>query len=377
MSLRILQLNSARLYVGEAAHTLNLTEALRRAGHTVVLGLREGHQTIEYARTRGLDPVPFHFASRWHPTRDLGDLKRLAALVREHDIQLIHVHRGKEHWAAIFARKLHALKVPVVRTRHLTRPLKNHLANRWLAKRTARMIVVSRAVEADVRGSELYSEAHVAFIPGGIDLERFRARGRREAERERLGLPPGAPVAICVARLAQVKAHGILLDAWARVLPKHPGAVLVLAGFGVLWADLKARVEREGFGTSVRMLGRVGADTVPGLLEAADVGVLASTGSEGFSRAVLEYMALGLPVVATTVGAIPDLVAPGVSGKLAPPGDAGALAAALDETFAADAAKREAWGRAGRERAEADYGFAAWAAAHERLYRDVLDEPAV
>src|SRR5438477_7915352 len=145
--LRILQLNSARKYVGEAAHTLNLTEALRREGHAVWLGLRKNFETIERAQARGLEPIGFHMPHRWWPPQDLPDIHRIVRLIRDHRIELIHAHRGKDHWQAIFAVKLSRKRVPVVRTRHVVTPLSGNPANRWLARRTAAMVCVSKAVE--------------------------------------------------------------------------------------------------------------------------------------------------------------------------------------------------------------------------------------
>ncbi|MCK6471293.1 MAG: glycosyltransferase family 4 protein [Planctomycetes bacterium] len=375
MPLGILQLNSARNFVGEAAHTLNLTEALRRDGHRVVLGLRANHDTFHVAYDRNLDPVGFRMPHRWWPPQDLPDLRRIAEVVRRENVQIIHAHRGKDHWQAVAAVKLYRLRIPVVRTRHVVTPLRAHVGNRWLAKRTARMIAVSKAVEDDVRASGLFSDGRLLRIPGGINLERYARKGKRAEARAALGLPESAPVAACVARFAAVKAHDVLIDAWRIVADALPDARLVLAGRGKkLRVAAEAQIERLKLQGNVTILGQVPDAQILELLEAADAGVLSSIGSEGFSRAVLEYMAMGLPVAATSVGAVPDLVEPGVSGVLAPPGEARALAEALRSVLAAPQEHREAWGKAGRARAEERHGYAQWAAAHAKLYGEVLAE---
>ena len=115
---------------------------------------------------------------------------------------------------------------------------------------------------------------------------------------------------------------------------------------------------------------------VPQILDAADMGVLASIGSEGFSRAVLEYMASALPSAATRVGAIPDLIEAGVNGCLCAPNDARALAEAVLSILNASQGQRRQWGRAAFEKVEDSYNYCSWAAAHEQLYSDLLDEPA-
>lgn len=372
--MRILQLNSARKYVGEAAHTLNLTEALRRAGHTVWLGLRKDYETFQRASDRKLEPIGFHMPHRWWPPQDLADIRHIARLVREHQIQIVHAHRGKDHWQAVLAMRLSRLNVPVVRTRHVVMPLKAHAANRWLARRTAALVAVSRAVEQDVRGTKMYGES-VRFIPAGIDLDLFApaTAEQKASARVELQLPADALVAVCVARFAVVKAHPVLLNAWKSVQERLPRARLLLVGDGHLMNQAQQLAQTLGVANSVAFLGR--CDDVPRILDAADAGVLSSIGSEGFSRAVLEYMAKGLPAVGTRVGAVPDLVEDNVTGMLVPPDDADALSAALTRALSAPQSQRQDWGRVARAKAASAYGYASWAEAHEKLYSSVLEQP--
>jgi glycosyltransferase involved in cell wall biosynthesis len=163
--LAILQLNSARKFVGEAAHTLNLTEALRRNGHEVLLGLRQGYATMDTAAACNLQPVGFHMPHRWWPPQDLPDIRRLARLVRANGVDIIHAHRGKDHWLAALSVRLCGLNVPVVRTRHVVTPLTVNPANRWLARRTGALLAVSRAVAEDVQRAKIYRERQLKLIP--------------------------------------------------------------------------------------------------------------------------------------------------------------------------------------------------------------------
>ncbi len=373
-ALRILQLNSARKYVGEAAHTLNLTEALRQRGHAVWLGLRENYETFDRAADRGLEPIGFNMPHRWWPPQDAPDIHAIAQLVKREEIDIIHAHRGKDHWQAVFATRLYKLDVPVIRTRHVVTPLRTHAANRWLARRTAAMVLVSKAVELDVRRTGMFDGERLVFIPGGIDLSHYNpaTTDRRFAARNAIDLPPDALVAICVARFAIVKAHHILLEAWRFVRARLPQARLVLVGAGGFFAESQALARALKIDDSVHFLGKC-KDVAP-LLDAADCGVLASTGSEGFSRAVLEYMASALPTAATRVGAVPDLITDGVHGKLADPGDAKSLAGAMIAVLEASVEQRRVWGRAAFEKAEAGYSYSSWADLHERLYAHVLSE---
>ena len=175
-----------------------------------------------------------------------------------------------------------------------------------------------------------------------------------------------------VARFAMVKAHDVLLGRGASFNPSCRGAVLLLVGAGRFFEETQALARSIGLEDSVIFLGK--RQDVPRLLDAADAGVLASIGSEGFSRAVLEYMASALPAVATRVGAVPDLIEDGVHGKLAAPNDAEALAGALIGVLGAPLAQRRLWGRNAYEKAEMGYSYASWAEAHEKLYAHALNE---
>lgn len=371
-ALRILQLNSARKYVGEAAHTLNLTEALRLRGHTVWLGLRKNFETHDRAVERGLEPIGFHMPSRWWPPQDARDIHAIAKLVKQEKIDLIHAHRGKDHWQAVFANRLYSLDIPVIRTRHVVTPLHNHAANRWLARRTAAMVLVSKAVETDVRRAGLFEGERLVFIPGGIDLSLYNpaTKTRNAAARTALGLPADALVAVCVARFAMVKAHNVLLRAWQLVRVRLPNAILVLVGAGRFFEESKALARSLVIEDSVLFLGK--RKDVPNILDAADAGVLSSIGSEGFSRAVLEYMASALPTAATRVGAVPDLIDDGVNGKLAEPNNVESLANAIIAVLGTRAEQRRVWGRAAFEKAELGYSYASWSEAHEKLYARLL-----
>ena len=313
---------------------------------------------------------------RWWPPQDLPDIHRLARLVREQGINIIHAHRGKDHWQAVLAAKLYRLNAPVIRTRHVVTPLKGHAANRWLARHTAALVAVSRAVYEDVERSRAYFGGRLLLIPGGIDLKLFApaSAAQRAAARAKLPFAHGqnarATIACCVARFAVVKAQRVLIRAWQRVVTALPHARLLLIGDGLLLPECQALADELGLRERVVFLGR--RDDVAELLDAADAGVLSSVGSEGFSRAVLEYMAKGLPVVATRVGAVPDLLTGGAYGQIVPPDDDAALAAALTKVLGAPAAQRDEWGRAARAVAEQRYGYDSWAAAHEALYAQIM-----
>lgn len=163
---------------------------------------------------------------------------------------------------------------------------------------------------------------------------------------------PGAPFVGVLARLDPVKGHDVVLDA-ARLLKRgFPELRFLCAGEGALLDRLRWQLAPLGLAESVRFLGRV--PDAWAFLAGCRIGLVASTGSEAVSRAALEWMAAGRPLVATRVGGIPDLVEDGVTGVLVPPGDAPALAGALRDLLS-NPARAEAMGRAARERWEREF----------------------
>ncbi|MBI2386993.1 MAG: glycosyltransferase [Elusimicrobia bacterium] len=263
--------------------------------------------------------------------------------------RVINAHTGSAHTTALVL----AAKRPcaVVRTRGDARPPKGGALARFVAGRTSAFIAVNRALESAYKS--LFPGARVARVAQGIG-------GPPQA-----AALPDAPVAGMVARFDKVKGHEILLDAAARLKGSVPGLRVRCAGEGVLLERLRWQLKPAGLEGVVEFPGRV-ADKWA-FMSACRVGVVPSLGSEAVSRAALEWMSLGRPVVASSVGGLPDIVADGVTGLLVPPGDSRALAEALSSLLL-DPAKAEALGRAGRARWESEFGLASFFEATQRIY---------
>ncbi len=170
-----------------------------------------------------------------------------------------------------------------------------------------------------------------------------------EFMREPRPIPAGSRRLVCVGRLSHQKAQLGLVEAAARLEAEAHDFELVLAGDGELRSALEDRIVKEGLAARVRITGWVSAEQVRDLLHGSRALVLASH-AEGLPVVIMEALALGRPVVATMVGAIPELVEQGKSGWLVPAGDLDALRRALQEVLDAPLAELEELGRAGRER---------------------------
>lgn len=288
---------------------------------------------------------------------------RLRALLAERRYDVVHTHMPVP---AVAARLLTAgRRAPrLVHTEHNLweryRPA-TRWANALTYGRNAAVIAVSHAVAAGVRHRR--AADRLTVVHHGPDLDGAPSGpAARRAARDELDLPHGAFVVGTVGNLTAKKDQATLLAAFALLRERHPQARLVLVGAGPLEAELRARA-----GEGVLFAGSRG--DVPALLPGWDVFCLSSR-QEGLPVALMEAMTTGLPAVVTRVGGMPEILDDGVEGRLVPPADPTALAAALHE-LATDEALRARMGAAALERAKS-FDVAAAQQAIERVYAQVL-----
>ena len=239
------------------------------------------------------------------------------------------------------------------------------LVEQALARITHRIITLTERgalehIRYNIAGPEKFTA-----IPSGIPLSAVRSvTVDPAAKRKELGLPPEGPIIGTVGRLVPIKGHVWLLKAASQVLAEFPGACFVFVGGGPLLEELIRSAEELGIRRHVVFLGS--RQDVPECLAALDVFVLPSL-NEGMGRALIEAMAVGVPVVATRVGGIPDVVVEGVTGALVPPQNEKALAEALLDLLR-DAPRRQAYGEAAKRHVDERYDIKTMVRSIERLY---------
>ncbi|MDR7420715.1 MAG: glycosyltransferase [Armatimonadota bacterium] len=281
------------------------------------------------ARAAGVTAFDWPLRKAWAPR----DLARIFVQLERQRPGMLHCHGYKASIAGYLYARL--ARIPIVATCHLwTHEPKAAWTYRVLTALELRLYPrfdAVAAVSSPIRATLLQrgvAPQRVRLIPNGIlPGRRSRETGTTARLRHALGIDQGAPVVVSVGRLAEQKGHRYLLRAARRLRLSHPTLRVLIVGDGPLRNELHGEIAQHGLEPCVHLLG-FRAD-IPDLLALADVFALPSN-DEGLPIALLEAFAAGVPVVATPVGAVPDLVSPDATGLLVPPRDDEALAAAID-----------------------------------------------
>lgn len=225
----------------------------------------------------------------------------------------------------------------------------------------------SQAIVAELR-DEGIDPAKLRLIYNGIDAEIYEQSFDRDSARSALGIAADATVFVIVANLIPYKGHADLIAAFSQIKSRlrHPWFLFCLGRDDGIAAQLQSQIDAEGLRDNIRLMGA--RSDVPDFLRMADIGVLCSH-EEGFSNAILEGMAAGLPMVVTDVGGNAEAVVDGQTGYVVPPHDSAALGEALLKM--ADNSSRTAMGEAGRQRTRELFSMNACIDAYEALYREV------
>jgi glycosyltransferase involved in cell wall biosynthesis len=280
--------------------------------------------------------------------RGIRQIRRLRAYVNDQHIDVVHTFMVKANIFAVLAARKSNCKAIVGSRRNMGYWLTPFYLRlyRYLNKHTTRLLANSERVKQFVVETEQVPPDKVDVLYNGVDMTRYAPDAGDPEVARRLGVPDDAPVVGIVANLRPVKDHVLFLSAARLVADQVPDAAFLLVGRGPLrqkLGDLAADL-----GLADRVFFSDGHGPVPGHLRRMDVACLSSA-TEGFSNAILEYMAAGLPVVATDAGGNAEAVQHGVTGFIVPHGDAEAFAAPII-TLLKDDTERAAMGRRGLDR---------------------------
>jgi glycosyltransferase involved in cell wall biosynthesis len=351
-----------RLTLGGAAdNTLRQVDAIARAGYDVALAVgmnaSEG-AFVERARRQAcrLIDVPT-LVREPAPARDLRAVVTLVRLLRQRRAAIVHTHTSKAGFIGRLAARL-------ARTPAIIHQPHGHIFYGYYGRAVTALYVALERIAARwsdrlITLTDREIEEHLALgigrrpqfvtVPSGVPTAELRARAPgRAAARAALGLPDDAFVVAALGRLVPVKGFDLLVEAMPALLAAVPEAHAIVIGDGPEETALAALARRLGVSARVRLHG-ASADPAT-ILAGVDV-LAAPSRNEGMGRALVEAMALGVPVVGADVGGIPSVVGDDEAGRLVPPNDVAALAEALVE-LGRDPSIRAKLAEVARERAE-------------------------
>jgi glycosyltransferase involved in cell wall biosynthesis len=320
---RILHLITHLGVGGAQDNTLLTVEGLSREHYEVHLAAGQDYVDWE-ERARGCSDAFFTFPTLRHPIHPLNDMQalyRIKDFIQEHNYHIVHTHSSKAGILGRIAARWAGVPI-VVHTIHgfpwhdymaLWRRRLYILSERYTASLSDALITVSDLNKQEALNLKLAPPAKFTTIYSGIDLSAFDLKVDRSEKCLALGLDPDSPVVGTVGRLSKQKAPSDFVAAAKQVLTYLPESQFIMVGDGPLVEEVRRAIGDE---QRIKMLG-FRAD-VPEILSILDVFALSSRW-EGLGRALTEAMIMGLPVAATSVNGVPEIVTHGETGLLSAP----------------------------------------------------------
>ncbi|MFB3785065.1 MAG: glycosyltransferase [bacterium] len=338
-SYRILHIDTDRTWRGGQQQVASLLKQLHRFGHTNFIASPSGSELLRRLPPGAAQACPVSMRNEW----DLVSAFRLARVIRREHPDLLHAHSGRAHTLGILARAFSGLKVPLVVARRVDFVIRPTLLNRWKYCRADLFIAVSMACARRLADAGVL-EKMIQIIPDCVDPQRFENTDAEPVRRE-FGIAPSDPVIGHMASCEEIKGQKTLILSAAELIRERADLHLIIVGEGPSRPALMELVENLGISNHVHFPGF--RHDVGNFLCLFDIFVIPSL-EEGLCSAILEAQLFALPVVASRVGGIPEIVQDGVHGFLVPPNDPAALAAALRNLLESPGL-RSRMGRAGRE----------------------------
>lgn len=371
--MKVAHLDTGPSWRGGQAQVLLLMRGLAARGHEPLLLAPPG-PLLERARAEGIACEPWRARGEW----DLAALGAASRILRRFAPAVAHAHSAHAHTLGVPAARIAGVPAVVVSRRVDFAVAGNPLS--WLKYRmpVERYLCISRGVR-DVMRAAGVPERRLALVPSGIELPQGGDAGVEAAGtlpsrdlRSIIDVPPETPVVGTVAALAPHKNHADLMGAARIIVDARPDVHFAWIGEG----ECRVALERLRFDLAldshVHLLGF--RDDARRLLRQFTLFVLPSY-LEGLCTSVLDAQALGVPVVATAVGGVPDIVEDGVTGRLVPARDPGALARAVIEALD-DEPSRSTWADRARETVRT-YSADHMVEATLAVYREALAERGV
>lgn len=299
---------------GTGYTAFRLVRLLHEHKQNVKMALWPGTVLHELALKHGVPhTTELKMQPKFHPVSFVKDVFRLKKMIEDDGIQIVHTYRSPDYWRAAIAVLLCKNKPKLVRSRSIVVPVKQHLFNRWIHNHvTDCVLATAKLIYQNYENARKFDCSKVRLFLDGVDAHKYSPDNKNDFLREKYNLSEDTLIAGMVARFSKIKGYRYLLPSIKKLQQQNIHFFLV--GFGPMKEEIESWVAENKL-DNVTVIGEKVQD-IDRYFGAFDLYLLTSIGSEGSSRATLEAMASGLPIVATKVGVLPDLIEEKVNGLL-------------------------------------------------------------
>lgn len=301
----IVHTESSHGWGGQEIRILTESRELQRRGHQVTVLADPDSLIAQRAADYGVTVDCIRLKEKRIP-----ELRSMIKAINRLNPDVIGTHSSTDHWIAAIARSFSSTRPAIVRTRHISAPIKHNLGSRWLYSSGCEFIVTTgNSIRIDLIDNGFVPAERVSSVPTGIDLQYFKSIGRNEARqriRNKVGIDPNAFIFGNIATLRSWKGQDDLIRSFALITHELPHAQLLIVGDGPQAETLRLRVATLGLQQKVCFAGHQ-AD-VRDYFDALDIFVFPSYANEGIPQAILQAIAYGLPIITTSAGSIPEAI---------------------------------------------------------------------
>ena len=354
-----------------AYYAITVAEALVRRGHEVIVIAHSSTPAFKHARAKNLKTIGDLNLMRKDPYSLIRNVKKLRSLIETEQLDIINPHRPEDHLLLAAANLHQRNPARLVRTVTDVRVPKGNLFNKILHRRfTDGIIYCAEACKTRYHRGFSLDNLPEKVVYSALDVGQF-IEGDWKTDNRLLALT--SPRIGILARLTHHKGHRTLLEAAVMIRKEIPSATFLVVGKeeDLKIPELQEYALRLGIDDAFVFTGRL--DDPRPAIAACDIGVVASHLSEVISRAAQEFFSFGVPVVATRVNVLPEMVEDEVNGILIQPKDATALASAI-LTLAADEEKRREMGQRAADFAQKRHDLKVLGERTETFFQDVLKD---
>ena len=359
-----------RVWNGETNRVLTDLLAVRASGQRPMLLTPEQSPLGQKAEQAGVDVRYYSFEN--NPFIRIKELFQLHRLVKQQPLFAVHTHSSKDTWLVAHHKMFFGQRYKFIRTRHNINRVRDNIFNRRLYRQIDAIVALTESVRHRfdnlVRQNILRSDQFF-IIPSAVDIRKFRPSAeRRDRTRQQLGVAPEQLLVGFIGRISADKGIASFIEAMKLMLGQGLKAAFVVVGkcSEPLFQQALAELESD----KVKVLGF--RENVVDYYQAIDV-LVAPSLKEAQGTSIIEAMACGKAVIATSVGGIPEVIDDGVDGVLVSPDDPEAVAAAVRRLAGADQT-RKMMGAAAAKSAAAKYSFELLQKRTEQLYRSLEEK---